>query len=69
MKEEIVDYLDDPFEGRSIFTKGPKADRTVEEGLLIFLSSIECHSLRKMETFGPGPRCETSPVLGDSTLS
>ena len=43
--------------------------KSLESPLLIFLSRIESHSLRRMETFGLGPGCGTSPVLGDSTLS
>ena len=36
--------------------------------MLIFLSSIESHSLRIMETLGPGPACGLNLELSDHSI-
>ena len=36
--------------------------------VLIFLSSIESHFLRRMGTLGPGPRCGLNLVLSDHSV-
>ena len=39
-----------------------------KKGVLIFLSSIESHSLRRMETPGPGPGCGLNLELSDYSI-
>ena len=71
--EQIADILTKPLStSKFVYFRGKLGmaeNASLAEGVLIFLSSIESHSLRRMGTPGQGPQCGINLELNDDIWS